>query len=271
MIRNNLFIATILVCVLGAPMAAEAQLTPSSDNPIEIEADNAIEWLRDQSQYIARGNAIASQGDYSVKADALIADYKETEAGKTEVWRFTADKNVVIKTGEYTAYGDKVVHDVKNEKTVMTGKVMKIESGSDYLTARDQIIFWGLENKAKAMGRPKARQDNKIVESDEMTAYFKKNKTGKLELKEVHANGDVIIVTPLEVLRGEKAVYTLETGKARLTGNVRITRGSNQLNGEEVILDTVAGTSTIKTKENDTDPVTGEKKRVRGLFSLQSE
>lgn len=270
MIRSSLFIFSFIVCVLGEPMVAKAQLTPSSDNPIEIEADNAIEWLRDKSQYVARGNAIASQGDYSVKADALIADYTETEAGKTEVWRFTADKNVVIKTGEYTAYGDKVVHDVKKEKTVMTGDHMKIESGSDYLTADNEIIFWGLDNKAKATGRPKARQDNKIVEANDMTAYFKKTPSGKLELKEVHATGDVIIVTPLEVLRGNKAVYTLETGKAKLTGNVRITRGSNQLNGEEVILDTVAGTSTITTT-TDKDPVTGEKKRVRGLFSLQSE
>lgn len=268
MIRFLFFTVFSFLAFVAYPQGVLAQLTPSSDNPVAIEADNAIEWLRDKSQYIARGNAVASQGSYSVKADALIADYNETAAGKTEVWRFTADKNVVIKTGEYTAYGDQVVHDVKNEKTVMTGRNMKIESGDDYLTANDKLIFWGKQNKAKALGRPKARQANQIVEANEMTAYFKKDKRGKLELREVQAVGDVIIVTPLEVLRGERAVYTLETGKAKLTGNVRITRGSNQLNGEEVILDTVAGTSTITTG---IDKDTGKVKRVRGLFSLQSD
>src|SRR5262245_44864339 len=43
----------------------------SSKDPLEISADNGIEWKRDARTYTARGNALAKQGGTSVSADTL--------------------------------------------------------------------------------------------------------------------------------------------------------------------------------------------------------
>ena len=43
------------------------------------------------------------------------------------------------------------------------------------------------------------------------------------------------------MVRGERGVYSPQTGLARLLGGVRITRGDNQLNGQEAIVDMRSG------------------------------
>ncbi len=268
----------VLLGALAMPVGVHAQLSPSSENPIEIEADNAIEWLRDQSQYIASGNAVAKQGDFSVKADKLIADYRETDEGKTEIWRFTALDNVVLDTGSYKAYGDEAVHLVGDEQTTLTGSNIKINGAEGSLEAKQKIVFYGKQNKAIAYGRPKAKQQKQAVEANKMTAFFKPGKAQNLDLDRIEADGDVIIVTLDEVLKGQKAIYRIEERKAVLSGDVQIIRGANILRGHEAELDVINGTSTLKANpavpRPKTDavglPVTTKTKdgRVRGLFFL---
>ncbi|HJR22162.1 MAG TPA: hypothetical protein VJ822_11105, partial [Dongiaceae bacterium] len=48
-------------------------LDEDNDEPIEISAENGIEWKRDARTYTARGNALAQQGETSIAADTLIA------------------------------------------------------------------------------------------------------------------------------------------------------------------------------------------------------
>ena len=66
-----------------APPPARAQnfglgLSSNSDNnkPIDIEADNGIEWQQNNRVYIARGNAKATRGQTTVFGDTLIAFYR---------------------------------------------------------------------------------------------------------------------------------------------------------------------------------------------------
>jgi lipopolysaccharide export system protein LptA len=66
-----------------APPAARAQnfglgLSGNSDNnkPIDIEADNGIEWQQNNRVYIARGNAKATRGQTTVFGDTLMAFYR---------------------------------------------------------------------------------------------------------------------------------------------------------------------------------------------------
>jgi lipopolysaccharide export system protein LptA len=60
---------------------------------------------------------------------------------------------------------------------------------------------------------------------DDLTA------SGKLE--KVEAFGHVSVRTPTDTATGDRAVYVPDSGIARLADNVRITRGENQLNGQE--------------------------------------
>lgn len=53
-------------------------LSSNSDNnkPIDIEADNGIEWQQNNRVYIARGNAKATRGQTTVFGDTLLAFYR---------------------------------------------------------------------------------------------------------------------------------------------------------------------------------------------------
>ena len=57
----------------------------------------------------------------------------------------------------------------------------------------------------------------------------------------MEAFGNVEIRTATEVVRGDRGVYSPATGMARLLGDVRITRGDNQLNGREAIVNMQTG------------------------------
>src|SRR5271167_2814340 len=62
----------------GGPAPAQGLLNRSS-GPIAIDADEGIEWRRDEKVYIATGNAKAVRGDVTVTAHRLIAYYRERE------------------------------------------------------------------------------------------------------------------------------------------------------------------------------------------------
>ncbi len=50
---------------------------------------------------------------------------------------------------------------------------------------------------------------------------------------------------PTEIIHADKGVYIPDTGIARLAGNVHLTRGQNQLNGDEALINLRTGVSTL--------------------------
>jgi len=79
---------------------------------------------------------------------------------------------------------------------------------------------------------------------------------GSGKLQRVEAFGHVAINTPTETVTGDRGIYVAETGLARLGGNVRITRGQNQLNGSDAEVDLNTGVSRL---------LAGNTGRVAGL------
>src|SRR5688500_7925613 len=77
-------------------------LDNDNKDPIEISADNGIEWTPDARTYTARGNALAQQGDSSIAADTLIAYLDEQD----ELSNWEAIGNVKIITGQSSSYGE---------------------------------------------------------------------------------------------------------------------------------------------------------------------
>ena len=57
--------------------------------------------------------------------------------------------------------------------------------------------------------------------------------------------GNVEVRTATEIIRGNRGVYVADTGIARLAGSVHLTRGQNQLNGDEAIVNMHTGISTL--------------------------
>ncbi len=87
-------VMVLAAALLGGAPAGGQGLIPGGggggDKPLEISADEGIEWRRDSNQYIARGNARAAQGDLEVFADVLIANYRPGVDSSSEIYQVDA-------------------------------------------------------------------------------------------------------------------------------------------------------------------------------------
>lgn len=260
-----LLLATLVAAALAvAAVPVSAQLlqgTGDGQVPVTVEADQGIEWIRDTKTYVARGNAKAVRGDTTVTADTLSAQYREKPDGTTEIFQLHADGNVVITTPKERAVGDTAVYDLDKANVVLTGRNLQFRSGVDTITARDSLEYWQKQQVAVARGNATALRANanQEIRSDVLVARFKENQKGETVLTLVEADGNVVITTPQEVARGREGVYNPVKGTATLNGDVRITRGKNQLNGERALVDLNTGISRLL-------PAGKGSERVKGLF-----
>ena len=101
------FLALMAAGIVSGPAAVHAQSLKagnSDEAPVTVEADDGIEWIREDQMYVARGNARAERGGVTVAADTLTALYRET-GGATDIYRLEAIGNVVITSEKQTGYG----------------------------------------------------------------------------------------------------------------------------------------------------------------------
>ncbi|MCZ6606107.1 MAG: hypothetical protein O7A64_00310, partial [Alphaproteobacteria bacterium] len=123
-----------------------------SDEPIEIYAENGIEWQQENLIFLARGNARAVRGDVTVYADELKAYYRERADGGTDIWRLDAEGRVRIKTPTETAFGEKAVYQVDKGILVISGGKVRLVTATDEITADKQIEYWEKKQMAVAVG-----------------------------------------------------------------------------------------------------------------------
>jgi lipopolysaccharide export system protein LptA len=281
----HLFAAAIALCAL-VPASAGAQgvdLGRGKGVPIEIVARDGIEWNRGTQQYIARGDARATQGDTTVAADTLTAYYREGAASRTEIYRYQADGSVRIYTPTHRALGDRAIYDIDSGVLVLTGKQLKLTTPAEVITARDALEYWEQRQVAVARGDALAvTEDGRRMKADLLTAHFTEQPSGAnsawpterpsraqddgQRLKRIEAFGHVHISTQAEIAVGDRGVYNADTGIAVLAGNVKITRGQNQLNGDYAEVNTNTGISRLLSR-----PDQAGDNRVRGLFVPDSE
>lgn len=216
------------------------------DQFLDITADQSLEWHEDESVYIARGHAIAKRGDMQVKADVLKAYNRKKPDGSSEVFKMEAEGNVEIVDKSHTVSGDKGVYDIDAKKATLTGENLRFVSGDDVVTAKEFFEYSEAENKITAHGKAKALREGRQVEANEMIAWLATNKkTGNQDIDRMEAKGNVHIVTKEDAVFCNDAVYNLSQNTAVLSGNVRITRGKNQLKGDKVIADFKTGRSKL--------------------------
>lgn len=267
---KGLLALAVIAAAMAAPDVTQAAqklgLGAGSNNPIQVYADNGIEWDRNARQYIARGNAKAIQGDTTVYGDTLVAYYEAIAGGNTEVYRLDALGNVRIVSPTETAYGDKAVYDVRGGVLVMTGKNLRFVTADELITARDSLEYYEQKNLAVARGnavsRPRASDkgrraaegSERTVRADILTAHFRDNAAKKPKagaatrgnsLERMDAWGNVVVTRPGEISRGSRGVYFPARSMANLWGKVRITRGDNQLNGDFAEINFRTGISRI--------------------------
>lgn len=247
--------------------------TSTSSGPVEIDADDGIEWRRDEKVYIARGHAKATRGDMSVSADSLIAHYRDTGGGnssssdsdpdqaKTSIYMVEALGNVVIVSKDSRITGDRAIYNLDKGSAIITGKDLKATSKDSWVTARDSLEYWTKEGAVVARGDAVANDKTHHVKADTLVGYFRTDDKGQKKMYQVEATGNVLLDNNGNVARANKAIYNMDNDVATLDGAVKITRGKNQLNGEHAVYNTKTGQA----------KVTGGKGQVKTLLVPGSE
>jgi lipopolysaccharide export system protein LptA len=173
----------LAVLIVGATGAAAQGLNlggqATASRPINISADNGIEWRQQAQVYIARGHAVATRGNTEVDADVLVAHYRPSKSknaeGGNEVYRLDADGHVVIKSPNGTVVGDQAVYDLDRQLAIVTGKGLRLTTPTDVVTARDSFEWYDDKQIAVARGDAIAVRGDRHIRADVLTAHMTKN------------------------------------------------------------------------------------------------
>lgn len=261
---RRLTLAAALGWVVGGWISSPAALAESPAPVIEIDAEDGIEWRRDEKVIVARGNARAVRGERTVHADVLRARYRTTADGRDEIWRLEADGAVEITSPTETIHAQRGQYDLDRSVVHMQGKQVRLLTDGSEIVA-DEMDYWTEERKLVARGNTEARDSRQRLLASTLTVFLADPAAADesaSRLVRVEAENDVWVITPSDVLRGDRGTYDAKRDVATLTGNVRITRGANQLNGCRGEMDFRSGTSRLEACAADG----GQAPRVHGLI-----
>ena len=249
----------VLVVVASLPAFAQQKpAKPAADDrsdkggKVEITADEGIEWDRNSGTYIARGNARVTRGDRTIIADRITAYHRGEGTSRSDIYRVDAEGAVRVATGDSVITGDHLVYDNDNKVARMTGRNLTIAGPDAKLTARDSLEYWDEKRMAVARGNVVVIRSSDEMRADQAVAFFepkdggapdpkKGGASGKQQLARVEGYGNVYIASCQGYAHADKGLYDPNTGTAVLTGNVRLTRGREQMNGDSVEMNTRTG------------------------------
>ena len=246
-ISKSFYFAAILI-FLNLKQSESQQLTNLDNNnePIEIFADNGIEWHKNKNKYVALGNAKALSGTLSLESDKIEAFYEEKESSGMNITEVRAKKNVVVQDkkmkitgGEYAEY--KIIKDY----FLINGRNIILTSGKNTLKSNKKIEYWRSKNIAIATGQAKAKKDNEFVVLADKLVWYLQEKNQKTTVKKLLGFKNVSIKTNNEVAFSDKAIYNNETEICKLYGNVKLQRGESFLIGEYAEVDLRSGISKL--------------------------
>ncbi len=237
---------------------------------------------------VRAASAAAPSASGTPAADAAVPTASgpaSADTGNNEIYRLEADGHVHIFTTTDLAVGDHAIYDIDQAVLLLTGADMKLTTPQQVLTARDTMEYWS--QKHMAVGRGLATvvtSDGRRVTGDTLVGYTTPpDQSGAApagrkvalpkpavpaakpgadplmssgKLQRVEGFGNVEVRTATETIRGSRGVYVADSGIARLAGSVHLTRGQNQMDGDEAIVNMHTGISTLTRNPG---------KRVEGL------
>lgn len=255
--KSFLWLAVMLFT--SSAFAQQGTLNPDRKAPLEITADESLEWNRTAQFFKARKNVKAVQGGTTLMCDVLTARYRDGKKSGMDIHIIEANGHVRILSAQSRAYGDKAIYDIQKGYAIMTGEKLRLISDDQTVYARDKFEYWVNQGRLIATGQAVAVRLGDKLEADKIITIFTEDKTGKRVLRSLEALGHVVITTPTEVLTGERALYKTDTNIAQIWDNVKITRGSNVLEGKRAQVNLDTNISKIFGNPE-------EGSRVRGVF-----
>ncbi len=222
----------------------------SGQGPVDVTADESLEYHQSEKAYVAHGNAVAHRGDRTIYADTLSVYYRDIpNTNQTEPWRYVADGHVRVTTPTQEVVGDHGIYDIDTKTVVMTGKALKLTAPSQVVTARDSLEWYDDKQLAVARGDALAVRTSpkgeRRMRADVLVAQVAQAPGEAQRISRVDGEGHVVVSAPDQVGTGDKGVYNVDTGISTLTGHVTLARGDNTLVGDYGVMDTDRGLSRL--------------------------
>lgn len=255
-----LFLLIASAATAQTPQAAPTNPLPTnSDKPVEIEADQQLEWLRGDNKFRATGNVVITQGDTKIKGDQAEASY-DAAKGPSSLTHMTVTGHVVITSKDNVIKSETADYDTRTELAELRGPVVTLTSPKAVVTSQTGMDYYAKERKAVSKGPAIVTQGEDKLQADTITAWL----TEKNELHHAVAVGHVIITQKtkdgLSIAQSDRGDYDAVKKNAVLTGNVKLTQGDNHMQGDKATIDMVTGYSTLQNNA-------GSGGRVRAIFS----
>jgi lipopolysaccharide export system protein LptA len=253
---------TCLMMVIS--FAVQAQPTASNSEPISIEAGQQLEWLRDQNLYRATSDVVITQGDIVIRGDKAEARYDAAQ-GPSALTQIDIDGHVVITQGDRKIEADHGIYFADTQVVELTGQRVTITTPQAKVMANDKIIYAMAERKAVASGGATIIQPEQTLKAATITAWFAEKDNA---LQRAVAVGNVTITRSTkegkDVVQADRGDYNAQTNQVVLTGNVRLTRDDNFMQGSRATVDLKTGYSALQN-----NPTTGG--RVRAVFTTDGK
>jgi len=275
--KNFLFSYTfVLTAVCVQPCEAQVMnFSLNNAEPIEVTAQDSLELHQKEQKIYAYKNVKVTKGGAILTADKMSADYRQGQNGSTELWRLNAYGNVVMTSDGRIAKGEEAEYLLDKDTLTIKGKQAFLDTNGEKVFA-DTLKYNQGKHIFTAEGNAKVIKEKGQVEAEKVFVEFAEGKDGKLDISLLTAEKNVVITTDEEKATGNKAVYSPKTAKATLTGNVKLTKSGNTLQGEKATVDLNTGVSRLFASENEgkgnnekaADETTTNKnnKRIRGVF-----
>lgn len=231
-------------------------LKPLLAENLEIEASGFLEWNQENKSYIAKGDAIATQGGRTIEADEIIAFYASEE--NRDITRIQAAGSVKFSDVLGSGYSDRLHYEMNTLTVTLNGNENYFESEEFTAQSSNQIQFNELDGILNL-------QDDAMISISEA----RKIEAQRLEIElsdegnvtTINAEGDVKLTEKAgRIAYSGSAFYEAENGNMTLSDSVEILDGNNQLRGDKAIINVETGYSKILAGS--------ENKRVTGKLIL---
>lgn len=266
-----------------APWSAHAQgLDLGGTGPVEITATQGIEWRRDERIVVARGSARAERDGVVLRAERLIARYRDRPnaaatagrgedpgIGGGEIYRLEAEGSVVVTSATDRAEATRAVYDVDEAVLVLSGNRPTYRVGEDFVAADGSLEYWRDRRMAVARGAAEARADGRTLRAGILTAVFSEANAPRSNGGAAQPKAGSAPQRPVGGAPAPGQAATAQAGRRPVPGEGRITR-IEAFEGVEILTatETVRGERAVYTPSSGIARLAGNVRILRGQNQL---
>lgn len=222
------------------------QLIKQDGSPVEIYADEAIEWHKNDNKYIAIGNAKAKSGSMILKSDKIEAFYDESDDSAMDIRLVKAHRRVKIIDNKLEITGGNLAeYNLNKDHFSIFGKDLVLTSEKNKLKSTNKMEYWRQKGVAIATGNATATKENEFIIKAEKLIWYINEIDNKMDVKKILGFNNVSIRSNNEVAFSDKALYNRMSGICKLFGNVKLQRGTSFLTGDYAEMDLKKGISKL--------------------------